>query len=156
MPDEALSSTLAREHLLIDRGIRDFLDRLADGTVDAAGLSAALAVLRRHIYLEEQLLFPPISQGAHRMAVFGMIRGHGEIWRAMHALEELVQVGAGHTTLHGVSHRLLELLAAHHLVEERVIYAAADTGLAPDQAAELTEFLAGGQMPDGWICAKAA
>ena len=156
MVTERLSAALEREHLQIDAGIGAFLDMLERGLVDTEILHTTLAVLRRHIYLEEELLFPPISKGAHMLAIFGMIRGHGEIWRTMSALDELVDAGAEHDTLRTNCHRLRELLADHNKVEEPVIYPAADTGLAPKHLAELAEFINRGRMPAGWVCAKAA
>ncbi|WP_409434184.1 hemerythrin domain-containing protein [Mycobacterium sp. SMC-14] len=156
MSDEALSAALEREHQQIEAGIGAFLGGLEGGSADVEGLRVTLAVLRRHIYLEEQLLFPPISRGAHMMAVFGMIRGHGEIWRTMNALEDLSRAGAEHATLRGACCRLLDQLADHNKVEEPVIYPAADTGLAPEVAAEVAEFLAAGRMPEGWTCARGA
>jgi len=156
MSDAALSTALEREHLQIDAGIRAFLAGLEADSVDADGLSVTLAVLRRHIYLEEQLLFPPISRGAHMMAVFGMIRGHGEIWRTMDALGELAGAGADYDRLRWTCRQLLALLADHNKLEEPVLYPAADTALAPEVAAEVAEFLAAGRMPEGWICARGA
>ncbi len=158
MSDGNLSAALEREHQEIDAGIGDFLDKLDAGSVDAEALRATLAALRRHIYMEEQLLFPPISKGAQMMSVFGMIRGHGEIWRTADALDRLVG-GPGDSadpdTLREVCQRLVALLVDHNKVEEPVIYPAADTGLAPEQAAELAGFLEAGRMPEGWVCAKA-
>jgi len=152
MPDESLSAALELEHLRIDAGIEAFLD----GNADVDALRVTLNLLRRHIYLEEQLLFPPISSGAHMMAIFGMIRGHGEIWRTMSALDDLARTGADPETLRGACGRLRELLAEHNKVEEPVIYPAADTGLTAEQTAELAGFLTAGRMPDGWTCARAA
>lgn len=159
MPAANLSAALEREHQEVDAGIGAFLEKLDAGSVDADALHATLSALRRHIYLEEQLLFPPISKGAQMMSVFGMIRGHGEIWRAMDTLDDLI-AGSGdtadHDTLRQLCQTLLALLADHNKVEEPVIYPAADSGLAPEQAAELAGFLESGRMPDGWVCAKAA
>jgi hemerythrin-like domain-containing protein len=158
MPVETLSVALEREHQEVDAGIGAFLEKLDGGSVDADGLRATLAALRRHISLEEQILFPPISKGAQMMSVFGMIRGHGDIWRTMDALDDLVAApddSAAHDKLREVCQRLLALLADHNKVEEPVIYPAADTGLEPAQAAELAEFIESGRMPDGWVCAKA-
>lgn len=159
MSDENLSAALMREHQEVDAGIGAFLDKLNGGIVDADALGATLAGLRRHIYLEEQILFPPISKGAQMMSVFGMVRGHGEIWRTMDALDDLVGGTADpldHDKLREVCRRLLALLTDHNKVEEPVIYPAADTGLAPETAAELADFIDTGRMPDGWVCAKAA
>lgn len=159
MADETLSAALEREHQQVDAGIGAFLEKLDGGSVDADGLGATLAALRRHIYAEEQILFPPISKGAQMMSVFGMIRGHGEIWRTMDALDELVggpADPADRDKMREAGQRLLALLADHNKVEEPVIYPAADAGLAPEVTAELADFLGNGRMPDGWVCAKAA
>lgn len=156
MSDETLSAALEREHQEVDAGIGAFLEKLDGGSVDVEGLGATLSALRRHIYLEEQILFPPISKGAQMMSVFGMVRGHGEIWRTMAALDDLAAGGGDHDKLREACQRLLALLADHNKVEEPVIYPAADTGLAPETAAELADFISTGRMPDGWVCAKAA
>ncbi|CAJ1498884.1 hemerythrin domain-containing protein [[Mycobacterium] kokjensenii] len=156
MSEGTLSAALEREHMQIDAGIGDFLEKLDSGTLDADGITTTLTTLRRHIYLEEQLLFPPISKGTHMMAVFGMIRGHGEIWRTMGTLDALLGDGADRDSLRSQCLRLQELLVDHNKVEEPVVYPAADTGLSTEQAAELSEFLAHGRMPEGWTCAKAA
>lgn len=156
MSVETLSAALEHEHQEVDAGISAFLAKLDAGSVDADALGATLGALRRHIYLEEQLLFPPISKGAQMMSVFGMIRGHGEIWRTMDALDALAAGEGDHDTLREAGQKLLALLAEHNKVEEPVIYPAADTGLAPEQAAELATFIETGRMPDGWVCAKAA
>ncbi len=156
MPDGSLSTALEREHETVDAGLATFLEKLDAGSVDVDALRVTLVALRRHIYMEEQILFPPINVGAQMMAVFGMIRGHGEIWRTMDALDYLAGRAADHDQLRETCQQLLALLADHNKVEEPVIYPAADTGLTPETAAELSEFLAAGRMPDGWVCAKAA
>ncbi len=156
MSDENLSAALEREHQEIDAGIGAFLEKLDGGSVDADALRKTLAALRRHIYLEEQILFPPISKGAQMMSVFGMIRGHGEIWRTMDVLDNLAGNATEPGKLREPCQRLQTLLADHNKVEEPVIYPAADTGLPPETAAELSEFIQTGRMPDGWVCAKAA
>ncbi|MBS9535259.1 hemerythrin domain-containing protein [Mycobacterium sp. M1] len=152
MAEQPLSAALEHEHQEIDAGIAAFLAKLDGGTVDTDLLSATVTALRRHIYLEEQILFPPISKGAQMMSVFGMIRGHGEIWRTLDVLETQADSAA----LRDSCDTLLRLLADHNKVEEPVIYPAADTGLDPQTAAQLADFLADGVMPAGWVCAKAA
>lgn len=156
MSVEPLSAALEREHQDVDAGIEAFLHKLDAGSVAGDVLGATLTALRRHIYLEEELLFPPLRQGALMMSIFGMIRGHGEIWRTMDELDDLVATGADHDRLREACQKLLTLLAAHNKVEEPVIYPAADTGLDPQQSAELTEFIQAGQLPGGWVCEKAA
>ena len=151
--DAALSVALEREHQQVDAAIGAFLDELAGGTVDADGLNTALSALRRHIYLEEELLFPPLRSGARMMSIFGMVRGHGEIWRTMDTLADACAQG-DRATLAEAGRQLLTLLEAHNKVEEPVIYPGADDDLTPEQTARLADFLRAGVLPDGWVCEK--
>ena len=155
MAEVTLSVALEREHQEVDSAIGAFLEKLAGGTVDTAELTAALTALRRHIYLEEEILFPPLRTGARMMSIFGMIRGHGEIWHTIDALAAGLADGADAAALREHAARLLELLTAHNKVEEPVIYPGADADLSPEQASTLGDFLADGVMPDGWVCEKA-
>lgn len=154
MAEVTLSAALEREHQEVDAALGAFLDELAGGAVDADGLNTALAALRRHIYLEEELLFPPLRSGARMMSIFGMVRGHGEIWHTMDRLTDACAAD-DRDTLAEAGRQLLTLLEAHNKVEEPVIYPGADGNLAPEQAAQLAEFLRSGVMPDGWVCEKA-
>ena len=155
MAEQPLSEALEREHHEVDAALAAFLAQLDAGQVDAAAIAAALTALRRHIYLEEEILFPPLRTGARMMSIFGMIRGHGEIWQTIDALAAGVADGADAETLRGHAAHLLELLTAHNKVEEPVIYPGADTDLTPEQTSALAGFLADGVMPAGWVCEKA-
>ena len=90
MPDGLLSVVLEREHHEIDSAIAAFIEKLDGGCVQPEPLSAALEALRRHIYLEETFLFPPIREAGMIMPIFVMMREHGELWRTMDALTDLI------------------------------------------------------------------
>lgn len=145
---------LEREHQEVDAHLEAFLIGLRDGRVDANEVNAALEGLRRHIYLEERILFPPIRHGGMAMPVAVMMTEHGEIWRTMDALAGLV-AGGDTERMSAICRLLLDQLAVHNSKEEQVIYRAADTGLEPEQAAELTDFIETGLMPDSWECREA-
>lgn len=153
-PDMVLSAALEREHQEVDAGLEAFLTDLRDGRVDAEGLNAALEGLRRHIYLEERILFPPIRHTGMAMPVAVMMTEHGEIWRTMDALAGLVASGDTEQ-MTAICRLLLDQLAVHNSKEEQVIYRAADTQLEPDQAAEVADFIETGLMPDSWVCLEA-
>jgi iron-sulfur cluster repair protein YtfE (RIC family) len=155
MPDEALSAALEREHREIDSGIEAFLEKLDGGSAQPEPLTAALEALRRHIYLEERILFPPLRDGGMVMPLFVMVREHGEIWRAMDALADMVADGADGDKLREACRQLLRQLESHNMKEEPVIYPNADTGLTPENAAELADFIETGRTPDGWVCQEA-
>ena len=76
MPDGLLSVVLKREHHEIDSAIAAFIEKLDGGCVQPEPLRAALEALRRHIYLEETILFPPIREAGMIMPIFVMMREH--------------------------------------------------------------------------------
>jgi iron-sulfur cluster repair protein YtfE (RIC family) len=155
MPVETLSAALEREHRDIDAGIETFLEKLDSGSMQPESLTAALEALRRHIYLEEAILFPPLREGGMVMPLFVMVREHGEIWDSMDALADMVTGGADSDKLAELCRQLQRQLEAHNMKEEPVIYPHADSSLTPEKAAELGDFIATGLTPDGWVCQEA-
>ena len=79
MPSLALSTALKQEHDEIDGEIETFIEKLERGSMQPEPLTAALEALRRHIYLEEVFLFPPIREAGIVMPIFVMMREHGEL-----------------------------------------------------------------------------
>lgn len=155
MPDETLSAALEREHHEIDAGIEAFVKSLDSDHTDTDALHTALDALRRHIFIEERMLFPPIRQGGLVMALSVMMREHGEIWRTMDQLTDALAGAAGPDKLRDVCGQLLSQLGSHNMKEEPVIYPAGDTGLTAEQSAELADFIKTGLTPDAWVCQEA-
>lgn len=154
--DTALSVILEREHHEIDAGIEQFLTALGDGTVNPEPLTSALEALRRHIYLEEVLLFPPLRVGGLMMPIMVMIREHGEMWHLMEALDAGLADAAAPDELGQTCRQLMELLERHNSKEEPVIYPHADADMPPQADTKVRKFLDGGTTPDGWVCQQAA
>lgn len=150
-----LSAALEREHCEIDRGIEAFLYKLDGGSVRAEVLTAALEALRRHIYLEETFLFPPIREAGMVMPIFVMMREHGQLWQTMDTLTHLLAEGDDGRRLEQACRQLLDRLQRHNSKEEPIIYPHADTDLPPHTSAELTRFIQTGRTPEGWVCQQA-
>jgi len=89
------------------------------------------------------------------MPVFVMLREHGQLWDAMAGLDELLAADADPALLNDACRNLLSQLDAHNSKEEPIIYPQADAKLSDEATARLHEFLAGGQMPEGWRCETA-
>jgi regulator of cell morphogenesis and NO signaling len=140
----SLAKALEREHHEIDAGIAEF----TTAPWDRQPLTRAVAALRRHIYLEEEFLFPLLRQARPELAapVFVMLRDHAQIWGTLDGLERAE--GTGVT----LPKRLAVQLVHHNLKEERILYPQADELLAPAVAGRLRAFLASGELPDGWVC----
>lgn len=150
MVEERLAVALEREHREIDAGFEAFAS--GEGEAATAALTAAAEALRRHIYLEEEFLFPALREAGMVAPVFVMLREHGEMWRALDAIDaELETHGAG-PSFHPLLAELGRRLEAHNVKEEAILYPQADTVLDPAAAADLASFLRSGRTPDGWVC----
>jgi hypothetical protein len=151
---ETLTTALEREHHEIDAGIEAFLDGLVRDEQRSDELTRAVSALRRHIYLEEEFLFPPLRAAGLLPPVLVMLREHGEIWRRLDALESLDPAGDPD----GVRERctdLLALLAEHNGKEEPIVYPQGDHVLTDEAKQDLHAFIDSGEMPAGWVCAQA-
>jgi regulator of cell morphogenesis and NO signaling len=158
MDDGALGAALEREHHEIDAGIETFTSEQAQGAAAVESLTGAMHALRRHIYLEEQFLFPAMREGfAIPMGV--MLREHGEIWRTLDALEGQLHRDHDHAAAAAAAldtaRELLALLDRHNAKEEPIFYTQADSLLTPSASVQLQAFLDTGQMPEGWVCQAA-
>ena len=143
-----LSRALGREHREIDAGIEAFGSEGLDDEERATALRRAIDALRRHIYLEEEFLFPPMEADL-RIPTMVMLREHGEIWRSLDAIEAN-RGGASSGELSQACRGLLLLLAGHNAKEEPIFYGSAD------ESAELKALIDSGRMPDGWVCRQAS
>jgi hemerythrin-like domain-containing protein len=152
MTAETLAEALEREHREIDSGIAAFTAARAGALVDAAPLSRAVEALRRHIYLEEEFLFPPLRSAGMVMPVFVMLREHGEMWRTLDALEVELAKDAASEAVSSLVEGLVPRLKAHNEKEEAILYPEADAALAGSSGEELKVFMASGRMPEGWVC----
>ena len=153
MANESLAAALEREHREIDAGIERFA-RQPSSYEAARSLAAAIALLRRHIYVEEQFVFPALSAGGLVAPVFVMLREHGQIWQRLDALERQVDTGAQAPVTLEICHLLLVQLQHHNVKEERILYPEADYALTSELAAGLAD-LEQSSMPEDWVCIKA-
>lgn len=151
MEIESLTAALEREHHEIDAGIA--ASSAAPG--DRQPLARAIRALRRHIYLEEEFLFPLLREAEPGLAapVFVLPRDHAQIWGTLGSLERAVDAGAG--TGLAVCKRLTVQLLHHNLKEEKILYPRAADALPAAAAGRLRAFLSSAELPEGWVCMKA-
>lgn len=150
----SLAVALEREHREIDEGIEAFSAGPADATRDRRVLARAIQALRRHIYLEEEFLFPPLRTAGLVAPVFVMLREHAQIWVTLDALERDLAAGVATDGL-ALCHQLAVQIQHHNLKEERIIYPQADEVLTASASEQLRAFLDSGELPEGWVCEKA-
>jgi regulator of cell morphogenesis and NO signaling len=153
-PKESVTEVLSREHSEIDAAIERFsADPASSEALES--LIAAIATLRRHIYLEEEALFPMLSAGGLVPPILVMLREHAQIWESLDVLGRELSTIGGAGDAPEICHRLLIQLQHHNVKEERIVYPEADEALAAQSTHSLTEFLKFGSLPDGWVCIRA-
>ena len=146
------SQWLEDEHRRIDEAV----EAMVDGTGQAPALAASLALLRHHIYVEHEILFPPMTKAGFVMPVLVMKREHAKMWPLIDSLASACQRGVAPETLRGSCGELLRLLQSHNPKEEQILYTAADRLDAEGDHGWLTKALQAARMPDGWTCPPAA
>lgn len=156
MTTDTLAAALEREHREIDEGIEAFLAAATEGQSRTESLSKAMAALRRHIFLEEEFLFPPLRDAGLLAPIFVMLREHGEIWDTLDVLEAPLASGADVAATSAICRKLLEQLERHNSKEEPILYPQADAVLTPAASAGLRAFLAAGRIPKDWVAPPSA
>lgn len=153
----SVGGVLEREHRIIDVGITIFAGAEPDEVTASQRMALldAIAMLRRHIYLEEEYLFPPLRAAGLLGPVMVMLIEHGKMWPVLDELERLLGDGEFAATAE-LCRNLLEQLAAHNLKEERILYPQAEDLLTAGDLDELNELLASAEMPSGWSCSGVA
>ncbi len=137
----SLADAFTREHHQIDAGIERYLQ--SDGQ-DVQPLFDALQALRRHIYLEEEIVFPHLPDGPLMMPLMVMYGEHGELWRQMDALT------AAQGDLDRACRDILALLERHNSKEEPIIYPHLDADLTQEERTRVRELLTSGKLPADW------
>lgn len=150
MDTELPSRLLAGQHRKIDQGV----EGIVYGTGGPQALAAALKLLREHLYLEEEVLFPPLAEAGLAMPIFVMKREHGQMWPLIGSLEAACAACAA-GDLREDARQLLQQLKIHNTKEEQIVYAAADRYEPVHPDAPLVQAMAAARMMDGWVCAMA-
>ena len=148
-----LREALEREHRAIDGGIEEFLAHVGTRP-QTTQLHDTLVALRRHIWLEEEFLFPPLREAGIFGPVLVMLAEHRDLWSTMALLEQQIADGIAPEELRSTASTLLAQLDRHNTKEEPILYSQADTTLSEDARAELHDFIAHEELPPGWSCLR--
>ncbi|WP_205719044.1 hemerythrin domain-containing protein [Actinomadura geliboluensis] len=151
MEIESLAAALEREHHEIDEGIEVFTADPVAGERDREPLARAVRALRRHIYLEEELLFPALHAAGLMAPVLVMLREHGEMWGTLDALDDAPDDDAALTLCRRLNVQLLH----HNMKEEKILYPELERVVPEPQEERLRAFLQTGEMPADWVCVRA-
>jgi iron-sulfur cluster repair protein YtfE (RIC family) len=135
-----VSDYMMRDHRRLDEILADVVRMVDDGELERAdhNFGDFDKGMARHIRMEEGSLFPAFEvrspSGAHPIAV--MQREHRLIESALGEMRLALARGAV-SAFREAHRRLVELLEAHNLKEERVLYPAIDRVLGAVERADL-------------------
>jgi iron-sulfur cluster repair protein YtfE (RIC family) len=149
---ESLSRALEQEHREIDEVIKGWADGTPPGRDERAALGRAVEELRRHIYAEEELLFPPLRDAGMVGPILVMLREHADMWPLLDALDSRLVHDGEDELLRTTCRKLLILLAHHNPKEEQILYPEIDRIVPADTAPAVHELREVGRIPADWTC----
>lgn len=151
---ESLGDTLEHDHHDIDEKLEAFAASLRTDAIDRAAFAEGATDLRHHIYVEEEFHFPPLREAGLMAPVLVMLREHGELWDLLDAIEAALERD-DLAAVQAAWPQLTQVLAAHNMKEERILYPAGDKTLPPEVIERVRTELAEGATPEGWSCEMA-
>lgn len=152
MPEKFQPSVpLEYEHREIDEGLLSFRAGLEAGEWRRDVYTPAAGELRRHIYIEEEFLFPELRSAGYVGPVLVMVREHGEIWRVLDDIEEAMESGDFDAAILSCD-AAMETLLGHNVKEETILYPASDEVLGLEEASRLRNKIESSTLPAGWLC----
>jgi hemerythrin-like domain-containing protein len=142
---EPTSRLLGGDHEELDRRFEEFRTIPPAATGRRNELFDQFATdLRRHIAVEERLLFPVFGDGdpSHRLLVDRMLDEHRRIEEVLQRIHFRLDAAAASTE--DLESELLNVLWAHNAREEESVYPWFDTHLSVDLARAVSRELQGG------------
>jgi hemerythrin-like domain-containing protein len=141
---ETISGYLTWDHQRIDGMLRAVTFLVDDGDLENAALQFAdyEAALKKHIRIEEEILFPlfvertGMSEGPTRV----MIAEHKVILEALAMMHEALERGRGGDYYDG-KELLDNTMPEHDVKEERILYPAIDAALSPSERVRVVAHL---------------
>jgi iron-sulfur cluster repair protein YtfE (RIC family) len=149
---ETITEVLEPEHRWIDERFERFQALLASGQVNAEPFEEAAKALHRHMYVEEEILFPEVATRGLAAPVQVMYQDHGEIARLMNVVHGLIASGASTADLEAALAAVIRVLGEHGAKEELVLYPTADQVLVGPEFAQLVQRVREEAVPEGWLC----
>lgn len=147
-----VAAVLEDEHRWIDERFAKFQRGLEAGRAEAGPFEEAAAKLHRHIYLEEEMLFPHVETRGLAGPTTVMTMEHGEICQRLDAVRDLLASGAEASQVLEVFGALRGLLEEHNAKEEQIFYPASDQLLTAEELAAVLAQVEDAEAPEGWRC----
>ncbi len=147
-----LHAVLAEDFPDIERAICDFLVQRGGADGATRNLRTAMETLRRHIYLEEEFLFPALAEADWAGPVFAMSKEHCELWSTLDRMEEHLSTQSPLREQQDVCRILRAEVERHLSKEDPIVFGHAEEALSPEGQSDLRHFAENLARPPGWQC----
>ena len=117
MEDENVEYFMTKDHQDTNEILDTVLKDSIKGVVDSESIAKVTEMLRRHIYIEEEILFPALPSDNDKDIEFLEVQ-HGEVFRFLKSLNS----NNNADLIKDISKKLLDLLIEHNAFEESFIY----------------------------------
>jgi iron-sulfur cluster repair protein YtfE (RIC family) len=145
------SKLLEDQHHEIDRGILGVLY----GGEKITSHADKISLLRVHIYIEEEILFPMLEKAGVMLPITEMNREHAQMWPYIEALTAACGDKGSNETAWDSCVSLYNILQAHNHKEEDIIYSVVDQLLEGTAGKALVTAIEAATIPNGWVCTMA-
>ncbi len=117
MEDENVEYFMTKDHQDTNEILDTVLKDSIKGVVDRESIAKVTEMLMRHIYIEEEILFPTLPSDNDKDIEFLEVQ-HGEVFRFLKSLNSSNNADL----IKDISKKLLDLLIEHNAFEESFIY----------------------------------
>jgi hemerythrin-like domain-containing protein len=142
--EEPPSQLLSSDHRELDQKLEEFqATPVSEMVLRRERFDRFATELRRHIEVEERLLFPVFGEGepSRRVLVDRMLDEHRRIEEVLQRIH--LQLDVGPVSTEDLESELINVLWAHNAREEESVYPWFDTHLSRDRARQLDQELRG-------------
>lgn len=151
LPPVRLSVVLEAGCRTIEQAIDDYLTGRGGPAAAAQRLTEAVAALREHIYVQEELLFPLLREAGMQGPVHAMSVDHHQLWGTLDRLEADLATPAS-PDVRTAARMLQAELDRHTSTERPVVIAHVEDVLTEQQQGRLLHQLSRAHTPPGWTC----
>jgi len=145
-----IAEYFSEDHRKVEMLLESLLKSLQDQPKAQRAFEELERLLHKHIYCEEELLFPEVEARGLSGPTDVMRSEHGQISGLLAAIQKSLR--EGNMTIKTFIDGLKDILAAHDLKEEGVLYPAADSMIEHESAKALLERVRNAVSPKDWKC----
>lgn len=141
-------SSLINDHREVDNNLGKLTELISKGELDPELFKQISDSLKRHIYIEEEEIFPSLSQDDSdlRQRIQGLEMEHASIWMLLDRVGKEISVREIEISPKYIE-EIISILKVHNIQEEEKVYPMIGTN-GKFSKAQIHDY----KIPEGWIC----